>query len=83
MEIETKKWRRWLFYIDVIVVAIFIVSIVILVQDAYKAGYYYGFPDHTIYLWHMARDVAVLTGSIAWIFYRFFRNEFLVLRYPW
>ena len=83
MEIDTKKWRRWLFYIDIIVIAIFIISIVVLVQDAYMAGYHYGLSAHDTYLWNMARDVAFLTGSVAWVFYRFFRNEFLVLRYPW
>lgn len=83
MAVEPKQWRRWLFYLDIIVVAVLIIAIVFLAQDAYMAGYHYGSDLERESLWHVARDVAFVTGALAWLFYRFFRNEFLVLRQPW
>ncbi len=83
MEVEHKKWRRWLFYVDIVVIAVVIISIVFLAKDAYMAGYYHGSNDEITFLWHMGRDIAFVTGSLAWMFYRFFTNEFRILRQPW
>jgi hypothetical protein len=83
MEVDPKKWRRWLFYIDIVVVAVLIIAIVLLAQDAYYAGYYHGNNREVDFMWKVARDVAFVTGALAWLFYRFFKNEFEVLRHPW
>lgn len=83
MEVEPKKWRRWLFYVDIVVVAVLIIAIVFLARDAYWAGYWHGSNEEIDYLWKVARDVAFVTGALAWLFYRFFKNEFEVLRHPW
>jgi len=82
-----KAWQRWLFYIDVIVIAIFIIAIVYLVKDAFWAGYYRALGSSYINeygraIWHVSKDVAFLTGSLAWFFYRFFRCQFLLLKKP-
>jgi hypothetical protein len=85
MEIDPRKWKKLLFYIDLVVIGIFIISLVFLVEDAYMAGHYFSSDklECTIYLWHMIRDTAFLVASLAWIFYRFFRNEYLLSRRPW
>jgi hypothetical protein len=82
-QIERKTWRRWLFYIDIIVMAIFVISIIFLAEDAYYAGFYYGGGKTSVsqqHLWYVVRDTAFITAALAWLFYRFFRNQFLILK---
>ncbi len=79
-----KLWQRWLFYIDIIIIAIFVVATVYMANDAFWAGYYHDI-DRTkfdIAMWHLARDVAFQTASLSWIFYRLFRCQFLLLKKP-
>jgi len=77
-----KKWRRWLFYIDIIIIAIFVIATVYMARDALMAGYHYegGIPER--YFWSFARDVAFQTATLVWIFYRLFRCQFLLLKKP-
>ena len=78
-----KKWQRWLFYIDIIVIAIFVIANVYMAKDVYMAGYYYGnIGIYEKYFWRFARDVAFLTATAIWIFYRLFRNQYLLLKKP-
>ncbi|HHF56124.1 MAG TPA: hypothetical protein ENL42_04325 [Thermoplasmatales archaeon] len=82
-----KIWQRWLFYVDVLVIAIFAIATVYMAKDAFWAGYYRAFGSSHINeygkaLWHLARDVAFQVAALAWIFYRFFRCQFLLLRKP-
>jgi len=78
-----KGWRRTLFYIDIIVIAIFVIATVYMAKDIYMAGYNWGnATEYEKYMWRFARDVAFQTASLAWIFYRLFRCQFLLLKKP-
>lgn len=84
--ISSKVWRRWLFYLDLVIIAIFVIALVFLVQDAYLAGTYSGRGSSALqdlHLWYMIRDVAFVAVSIAWIFYRFFKIQFDLTKVPW
>jgi hypothetical protein len=85
-QISTRIWRKWLFYLDLLIIAIFVISLVSLVQDAYLAGVYSGRGSNTLQdlqFWYMIRDVAFVACSIAWIFYRFFKCQFDLTKGPW
>lgn len=81
------RWRRWLFYVDVLIIVIFALATVYMAKDAYWAGFYRN-PDHfdinahSRALWHLARDVAFQVASLAWIFYRLFHCQLLLLKKP-
>ncbi len=80
-----KEWARWLFYVDVITIAIFVIATIYLAKDAFWAGYYRGLPDINKYgefLWHMARDVAFQTATLIYILFRMFRCQFLLTKKP-
>ena len=82
-----KKWQRWLFYLDIIIIAIFAVATVYMAQDAYWAGFYRNpgngdINEHSKALWHLARDVAFQVAALAWILYRLFHSQFLLSKKP-
>ena len=82
-----KSWRRWLFYVDVIMIAIFALATVYMARDAYWAGFYRNtnsldLNEHTKSLWYLARDVAFQVAALAWIFYRLFHCQLLLLKKP-
>ncbi|MGB0653175.1 MAG: hypothetical protein ACPGQL_08225 [Thermoplasmatota archaeon] len=81
-QVDRATWRRYLFYIDLAVIAIFALSLVLLVRHTFAAGQFYERDEFTIAtrsLWLVVGDTAFLVGSLGWIFYRFFRNQYLVL----
>ncbi len=65
------RWNKVLFYVDLVVLAILVISAVYMVIDAFYAGYYYDSGDVS-YLFKMARNAVFVVGSMAWIFYRLF-----------
>ncbi len=78
-----RKWQRWFFYVDIIVIAIFVIATIYVVKDAYYAGYYWGnMEKYEMFFWRFARDVGFQTASMLWLFYRLFRCQFLLLRKP-
>ena len=84
--ISSAAWRKWLFYLDLVIIAIFVIALVFLVQDAYLAGVYSGRGSSSLqdlHQWYMIRDVAFVACSIAWIFYRFFRGQLDLTKGPW
>ena len=87
----TEKWekrdvKKWFFYVDIVVIGIFCLSLVMLVRDAYFAGWFdsYVIQETTnVNYWYMMRDAAFMVGSLSWIFYRYFKNSVKVLQNPW
>lgn len=76
-----------MFYVDIIIIAIFAIATVYMARDAYWAGYYrnvdhFDLNEHSKELWYLARDVAFQVATLAWIFYRLFHNQLLLLRKP-
>lgn len=83
---ERRQLKRWFFYVDVLVIGVFALALVMLVRDAYTAGFYEAvsaFDIQSAMFWAMLRDVAFLVGSLSWIFYRFFKNSAKELSNPW
>jgi hypothetical protein len=84
--IDRRDWARVLFYTDLVVIAICVVSIVLLVTNAYYAGYWLQTADYTAghaALWKVTIATGFLVGSLAWIFFRFFKNQYVVMQRPY
>jgi hypothetical protein len=80
--VDRQTWRKYLFYIDLIVVAIFAISLSLLVRHTFLAGQWYErgeFGLSTDVMWLVTIDTAFMVGSLMWILFRFFRNQYLVL----
>jgi hypothetical protein len=81
-KIDRAAWRRYLFYIDLAVIAVFVVSLVVAIRHAFMAGQWYANDEIEIAgqnLWLLVGDTVFVTGSLCWIFYRFFKNQYLVV----
>lgn len=81
-KIDRQTWRRYLFYIDLAILAVFAVSLVLLVRHTFVAGQLQAMGEFTLSnqtLWQVVADTAFLVASFSWIVYRFFRNEYLVM----
>lgn len=83
---EKREIKKWFFYVDILVIGIFALSLILLVRDAYAAGWVdsYVIQDQVNgAYWRMMRDAAFLVGSLSWFFYRYFKNSVKVLQNPW
>ena len=81
-KVDRATWNRYLFYIDLVVLTIFAVALVLVVRHAFLAGQFYARDDLAglnRILWLVVADTAFLVGSLGWVFYRFFRNQYLVM----
>lgn len=81
-QIDRATWRKYLFYLDLVVFAVFALSLVYLVRHTWIGGGAFATGDTSASMrlqWQVATDVAFLVGSLSWIVYRFFRNQYLVL----
>lgn len=81
-----RELQRLLFYGDILVVGVFVLSLAFLIRDAYVAGWYLGQDNgalHGDHLWGMVRDGVFLAGALGWILVRFFRDQLRELRNPW
>lgn len=81
--LDRQEWGRVLFYTDLIVMAVFVVSVVLLVVNAYVAGMRleageYGMSHRA--LWNVAIATGFMVASLAWIFFRFFKHQYDALR---
>lgn len=84
--IDRRDWARVLFYTDLIVIAVFMVSLILLVVNAYHAGYalqFTKYADSHTALWKVTVATGFMVGSMAWIFFRFFKNQYLAMKRPY
>lgn len=84
--IDRRQWNKVLFYTDLIVIAIFAVSMILLVVNAYHAGFELQFSRYATShdaLWKVSVATAFLVGSLAWIFFRFFKAQYAVMQRPY
>ncbi len=80
--IDRQTWRKYLFYIDLIVIAIFAISLALLIRHTFLAGQWYERDEFGLSMdtmWLVVVDTAFLVGALSWMVYRFFRNQYLVL----
>ncbi|MHB8605476.1 MAG: hypothetical protein ACYDCK_09495 [Thermoplasmatota archaeon] len=77
--------KRVFLYLDVLVIGIFAISLSLLVRDAYVAGYWENreLGLHNLGFWAMMRDAAFLVASLAWVFFRYFKDKVTALQNPW
>lgn len=80
--VDRQTWRRYLFYVDLAVFAVFAISLILLVRHAFLGGQYYNegnFDQGTDALWYVVADTVFVVASFCWIVYRFFRAQYIVL----
>lgn len=83
---EKGEFKKWFLYLDVLVIGIFALSLILLVRDAYAAGFLDSYQVQTtanVHYWNMLRDAAFIVGALSWFFYRYFKNSIKVLQNPW
>ena len=81
-KVDRATWRRYLFYIDLVVLSIFAVALILLVRHSFQAGILFneGALDKTTgKMWQLVSDTTFLIAALAWVVFRFFRNQYLVL----
>ncbi len=80
--IDRQTWRKYLFYVDLVVISIFAISLSLLVRHTFLAGQWFERGQFGIsmdVMWLVVIDTAFLVGALSWMVYRFFRNQYLVL----
>ena len=82
---EKRDFQKIFLYLDILVMAIFAVSLVVLIRDAYVAGFYEQRVSdlYSMNFWAMLRDAVFVVGSLSWIFYRYFRGQVQEFADPW
>ncbi len=82
---EKKEFKRMFLYVDVLVLGVFAIALIMLVRDAYVAGYWESrdLAHHSQQYWYMMRDVVFLVASLGWIFVRYFKDKLVALENPW
>jgi hypothetical protein len=82
---EKRDFQKIFLYLDILVIAIFAVSLVVLIRDAYVAGFYEQRVGelYSMNFWAMLRDAVFVVGSLSWIFYRYFRTQVSAFADPW
>lgn len=82
---EKHEFKKIFLYLDVLVLGIFAVSLVVLVRDAYVAGFWESRNDslYSAAFWAMLRDAVFVVGSLSWIFYRYCRTQAQAFADPW
>jgi hypothetical protein len=82
---EKRDFKKIFLYLDVLVIGIFAVSLVVLIRDAYVAGFYEQRVEdlYSTNFWAMLRDAVFVVGSLAWIFFRYFRSQIQEFQDPW
>jgi hypothetical protein len=81
--LDRQEWSRVLFYTDLVVMAVFVVSLVLLVVNAYVAGFRLEAADYAAShraLWNVAIATGFMVACLAWIFFRFFKHQYEALR---
>ncbi|MFA5861811.1 MAG: hypothetical protein WDA16_08960 [Candidatus Thermoplasmatota archaeon] len=82
---EKREFKKIFLYLDLVVCAIFAVSLVVLIRDAYVAGFYEQRVSdlYSISFWAMMRDAVFVVGSLSWLFYRYLRTQAREFADPW
>lgn len=82
---EKRDFKKIFLYLDMLVIGIFAVSLVVLIRDAYVAGFYEqrvaNLYSHNF--WAMLRDAVFVVASLSWIFFRYFRTQVAAFQDPW
>jgi hypothetical protein len=83
--IDRRTWKKYLFYVDMLVWGIFGVAMAFLLANMYVAGWAEGqrdTPAMTDAWWNALVSLSFMVGAIAWLFFRFWKNGYLALKKP-
>jgi hypothetical protein len=83
--LDKTAWKKYLFYGDMLVWSIFGVATAFMVSNIFVAGWARGELDWGAYSsawWNSMISLAFMVGSLAWIFFRFWKNGYLAMRRP-
>lgn len=82
---DKTAWRKYLFYIDMVVWGIFAVAVAYVVGNIYVVGYSEAATMRDLHedsWWRAFIGLAFMVGSLAWVFFRFWRNGYKAMRRP-
>ena len=85
-QVDKGAWRKYLFYVDMVVWGIFALAVAYVVGNIYLVGFYEGAADlttHEASWWRAFIGLSFMVAALAWVFFRFWKNGFLALRRPY
>ena len=85
---EKRDVKTWLLLLDVTVTLVLLASMFLLIYHSYMAGQSLGgalvsTAEQRAHYWAMMTSVAFLTGSLAYLFARYFKDRFAEVNNPW
>jgi len=83
-QVDRREWRKYLFYIDVIIWAVFAAATAYVIGNVYLAGFELGDDraNNDGNWWRVMTGFAFMMGALSWVFFRFWKNGFLALKRP-
>jgi hypothetical protein len=78
-------WRKYLFYVDMLVWGIFAAAVAYVVGNVYLVGFYEGAQDwatHSGFWWRAFVGLSFMVASLSWVFFRFWKNGYKAMRRP-
>ena len=82
---DKAAWKKYLFYIDMVVWGIFAVAIAYVVGNMYLVGYFEGKADlstHEAAWWKAFIGLSFMVASLSWVFFRFWKTGFQAMKRP-
>lgn len=82
---DRASWRTYLFYVDMLVWGIFAVAVAYVVSNVYLVGFYEGeevWNYHTAAWWRAFIGLSFMVASLAWVFFRFWKNGYKAMKRP-
>lgn len=82
---DVENWKRWSFYVDLIIYIIIALFFYLVIRDSYVAGTLQNSGGATLTDAWLAvlRDVAFITFGLAWTFFRLYKFRSLITRRYW
>lgn len=82
---DRTAWRKYLFYIDMVVWGIFAVAVAYVVSNIYLVGFYEDTTQvalHESSWWKAFIGLSFMVASLSWVFFRFWKNGYTAMRRP-
>lgn len=83
--IDRRTWKKYLFYGDMIVWCIFVVSTILVMTNLYLVGWARGEADMAAsdgYWWNATTALGFMVAALSWLFFRFWKNGYMALKKP-
>ena len=82
---ESRRTNQLLFYLDIVLLGLGSLALVVLVHDAFAAGFasQRDAAAYSGYIWRMATEGILLTLSMSYFLVRFYKARIKDLANPW